>query len=46
MTAAAVLETFGRLDILINNAGASRPIKDGLGTPGEWEEGMRLKTLP
>jgi 3-oxoacyl-[acyl-carrier protein] reductase len=39
---AAVLETFGRLDILINNAGGSRPIKAGLGTPEEWEEGMRL----
>jgi 3-oxoacyl-[acyl-carrier protein] reductase len=39
---AAILETFGRLDILINNAGGSRPIKAGLGTPEEWEEGMRL----
>jgi 3-oxoacyl-[acyl-carrier protein] reductase len=28
----AVLETYGRLDILINNAGGSRPIKAGLGT--------------
>ncbi|MBV8227379.1 MAG: SDR family oxidoreductase, partial [Verrucomicrobia bacterium] len=32
----------GRVDILINNAGGSRPIKAGLGTPEEWEEGMRL----
>ncbi|MBV8481740.1 MAG: SDR family oxidoreductase [Verrucomicrobia bacterium] len=39
---AGVLETFGRLDILINNAGGSRPIKSGFGTPEEWEEGMRL----
>ena len=39
---AAVLETFGRVDILINNAGGSRPVKAGLGTPEEWEEGMRL----
>jgi 3-oxoacyl-[acyl-carrier protein] reductase len=39
---AAVLERFGRLDILINNAGGSRPIKAGLGTPEEWEGGMRL----
>jgi 3-oxoacyl-[acyl-carrier protein] reductase len=39
---AAVLKTFGRLDILINNAGGSRPIKGGFGTPEEWEEGMRL----
>ncbi|HEX4201119.1 MAG TPA: SDR family oxidoreductase [Chthoniobacterales bacterium] len=39
---AAVLDAFGRLDILINNAGGSRPIKDGLGTLEEWEEGMRL----
>jgi 3-oxoacyl-[acyl-carrier protein] reductase len=40
--AAAILGTFGRLDILINNAGGSRPVKTGLGTPEEWEEGMRL----
>jgi len=39
---AAALEKFGRVDILINNAGGSRPIKAGLGTPEEWEEGMRL----
>ena len=38
----AVLDAFGRIDILINNAGGSRPIKGGLGTPEEWEEGMRL----
>ena len=38
----AVLDAFGRIDILINNAGGSRPIKAGLGTPEEWEEGMRL----
>ena len=39
---AAVLDAFGRLDILINNAGGSRPIKNGIGTPEDWEEGMRL----
>lgn len=38
---AAVTSAFGRLDILINNAGASKPLQ-GLGTPAEWEEGMRL----
>jgi 3-oxoacyl-[acyl-carrier protein] reductase len=38
----AVLESFGRLDILINNAGGSRPIVDGFGSPSEWEEAMRL----
>jgi 3-oxoacyl-[acyl-carrier protein] reductase len=38
----AVLDAFGRLDILINNAGGSRPLKGGFGTPEEWEEGMRL----
>ena len=38
----AVFEAFGRIDILINNAGGSRPINNGLGTPEEWEEGMRL----
>jgi 3-oxoacyl-[acyl-carrier protein] reductase len=38
----AVLDAFGRLDILINNAGGSRPSKGGFGTPEEWEEGMRL----
>jgi 3-oxoacyl-[acyl-carrier protein] reductase len=38
----AVLDNFGRLDILINNAGGSRPLKGGFGTPEEWEEGMRL----
>jgi 3-oxoacyl-[acyl-carrier protein] reductase len=39
---AAVLETFGRVDILINNAGGSRPIETGVGTPEQWEEAMRL----
>jgi 3-oxoacyl-[acyl-carrier protein] reductase len=38
----AVLESFGRLDILINNAGGSRPIVDGFGSPQEWEEAMQL----
>lgn len=38
---AAVLRHFGRLDILINNAGGSRPTA-GLGTPEEWDAGMRL----
>ena len=37
-----VLETFGRLDILMNNAGGSRPIPKGLGSPEQWEEAMRL----
>jgi 3-oxoacyl-[acyl-carrier protein] reductase len=36
-----VLETFASLDILINNAGGSRPL-DGLGSEQEWEEAMRL----
>src|SRR4051812_5363012 len=40
-TRAKVLERFGRLDILINNAGASRPL-EGLGTSAEWEASMRL----
>ena len=39
---AAVLERFQRLDILINNAGGSRPVRGGFGTPEQWEEGMRL----
>jgi 3-oxoacyl-[acyl-carrier protein] reductase len=38
----AVFDAFGHLDILINNAGGSRPIESGLGTPDQWEEGMRL----
>jgi 3-oxoacyl-[acyl-carrier protein] reductase len=38
----AVWESFGHLDILINNAGGSRPIENGLGSPAEWEEAMRL----
>jgi 3-oxoacyl-[acyl-carrier protein] reductase len=36
-----VLDHFGRLDILINNAGGSRPMK-GLGTEAEWDEAMLL----
>lgn len=39
---ATVLEAFGRLDILINNAGGSRPIATGVGSPEQWEEAMRL----
>ena len=39
--AAAVEAAFGRVDILINNAGGSRPFT-GLGTSAEWDEGMRL----
>ena len=35
------LAAFGRLDILINNAGGSRPLT-GLGTAQEWDAGMRL----
>ena len=38
----AVLDAFGCLDILINNAGGSRRIENGFGTPEDWEEGMRL----
>lgn len=36
-----VMAAYGRLDILINNAGASMPLT-GLGTDGEWDQGMRL----
>lgn len=36
-----VLAAFGRLDILINNAGGSRPF-DGLGTREQWDEAMAL----
>jgi len=36
-----VMDHFGRLDILINNAGGSRPMA-GLGTEEEWEEAMVL----
>lgn len=38
---ASVLARFGRLDILINNAGGSRQTS-GLGTSEEWDAGMRL----
>ncbi len=34
-------KTFGHLDILINNAGGSRPM-EGLGTEEEWDEAMLL----
>jgi 3-oxoacyl-[acyl-carrier protein] reductase len=37
----AVDAKFPRLDILINNAGGSRPL-EGLGTTEEWDEAMRL----
>lgn len=37
----AVDAEFPRLDILINNAGGSRPL-EGLGTSEEWDEAMRL----
>ena len=36
-----VQKAFGQLDILINNAGGSRPMT-GLGTEEEWTEGMLL----
>jgi 3-oxoacyl-[acyl-carrier protein] reductase len=38
----AVLGRFGRLDIIINNAGGSRPIENGFGTIELWDEAMRL----
>jgi 3-oxoacyl-[acyl-carrier protein] reductase len=42
--AVAMIEArFGQLDILINNAGGSRPMEaSGLGTEAEWEEAMAL----
>lgn len=40
-TKARIDEAFGHLDILINNAGGSRPM-DGLGGEDEWEEAMLL----
>ncbi len=36
-----MMDHFGRVDILINNAGGSRPM-EGVGTEEEWEEGMLL----
>ena len=36
-----VLAAFGRLDVLVNNAGGSRPF-DGLGTREQWDEAMAL----
>ncbi len=36
-----VIGAFGRLDILINNAGGSRPF-DGLGSRAQWDDAMRL----
>ena len=37
----SVTDHFGRLDILVNNVGGSRPMA-GLGTEEEWEEAMLL----
>lgn len=36
-----VLDAFGRLDILVNAAGGSRPF-DGLGTRQQWDDAMTL----
>jgi 3-oxoacyl-[acyl-carrier protein] reductase len=36
-----VIAAFGRLDVLVNNAGSSRPVKWNA-TEDEWHEGMRL----
>jgi 3-oxoacyl-[acyl-carrier protein] reductase len=36
-----VLQRFGHLDVLINNAGGSRPF-DGLGTRAQWDDAMVL----
>lgn len=36
-----VLDRYGALHILVNNAGASRPLQ-GLGSAAEWEDSMRL----
>lgn len=35
------IDAFGHLDILINNAGGSRPF-DGLGTRAQWDDAMLL----
>jgi 3-oxoacyl-[acyl-carrier protein] reductase len=36
-----VLDAFGRVDILVNGAGGSRPF-DGLGTRQQWDDAMTL----
>ena len=38
---AQAIARFGSLDVLVNNAGGSRPLT-GLGTEAEWEEAMLL----
>lgn len=38
---ARVLESFGRIDILVNGAGGSRPF-DGLGSRQQWDDAMLL----
>jgi 3-oxoacyl-[acyl-carrier protein] reductase len=37
----AVMDAFGRLDVLVNNAGGSRPFQ-GLGAAEDWDQAMRL----
>ena len=40
--AAETIAAYGQIDILINNAGGSRPVSSGFGSPEEWDAGMRL----
>lgn len=38
------LDAFGAIDVLVNNAGGSRPLT-GLGTRAEWDEAMSLNFI-